>query len=58
VPEDGMEQIPALVVERTMKVQEVILRATAKKIGWIQVSGDSVVFGSVGIYRRTVREEI
>jgi len=27
-----MEQIPAMEVERTMKVQEVILRALAKKI--------------------------
>jgi hypothetical protein len=33
-PEDGMEQIPAAEVERTMKVQEVILRALAKKITW------------------------
>ena len=29
-----MEQIPAGEVERTMKVQEVILRAIARKITW------------------------
>jgi hypothetical protein len=30
-PEDGIEQIPAGELERTMKVQEVILRAMGKK---------------------------
>ena len=33
-----MEQIPAGKVERTMKVQEVILRAMAKKITWWQAA--------------------
>jgi hypothetical protein len=33
-----MEQIPAGEVERTMKVQEVILRAMAKKITWWQAA--------------------
>jgi len=33
-----MEQIPAGEVERTMKVQEVILRAIAKKITWWQAA--------------------
>jgi hypothetical protein len=35
-PEDGMEQIPAGELERTMKVQKVILRAMGKKITWWQ----------------------
>jgi hypothetical protein len=32
MPEGGMQQIPLAEMERTMKVQEVILRAMAKKI--------------------------
>jgi hypothetical protein len=35
VPDDGMEQIPRAEWERTMKVQEVYMRAMAKKITWI-----------------------
>jgi hypothetical protein len=33
-----MEQIPAAKWERTMKVQEVILRAMAEKITWWQTA--------------------
>lgn len=44
-----MEQIPAREVERTMKVQEVILRAMAKKISWMQAAE------ILGISDRTMR---
>jgi transposase len=44
-----MEQIPAAEVERTMKVQEVILRALAKKITWWQAAE------ILGISERTMR---
>jgi hypothetical protein len=33
-----MEQIPAAELERVMRVQDVILRATAKKITWWQAA--------------------
>jgi hypothetical protein len=32
MPEDDMEQIPQAELDRSMKMQEVILRAMAKKI--------------------------
>jgi hypothetical protein len=48
-PEDGMEQIPARELERTMKVQEVILRAIAKKIMWWQAAE------ILGVSERTMR---
>lgn len=44
-----MEQIPATEAERTMKVQEVILRAIAKKISWWQAAE------ILGISERTMR---
>lgn len=44
-----MEQIPAGEVERTMKVQEVILRAMAKKITWWQAAE------ILGVSPRTMR---
>lgn len=44
-----MEQIPAGEVERTMKVQEVILRAMAKKITWWQAAE------ILGVSERTMR---
>jgi transposase len=44
-----MEQIPARELERTMKVQEVILRALAKKISWWQAAE------ILGISERTMR---
>src|SRR5690242_5399250 len=44
-----MEQIPAGEAERTMKVQEVILRALAKKITWWQAAE------ILGISERTMR---
>lgn len=44
-----MEQIPVAEVERTMKVQEVILRAMAKKITWWQAAE------ILGISNRTMR---
>jgi len=44
-----MEQIPAGEVERTMKVQEVILRALAKKITWWQAAE------ILGVSPRTMR---
>jgi transposase len=44
-----MEQIPATEAERTMKVQEVILRAMAKKISWWQAAE------ILGISERTMR---
>jgi len=44
-----MEQIPAREVERTMKVQEVILRALAKKISWMQAAE------ILGVSDRTMR---
>jgi transposase len=44
-----MEQIPAAEWERTMKVQEVILRAMAKKITWWQAAE------ILGISNRTMR---
>jgi transposase len=44
-----MEQIPLAEVERTMKVQEVILRAMAKKITWWQAAE------ILGISNRTMR---
>jgi len=36
-----METYPRAAVERAMKIQEVILRAVAKKINWTQ-AGDSI----------------
>jgi hypothetical protein len=44
-----MEQIPATEAERAMKVQEVILRAMAKKISWWQAAE------ILGISERTMR---
>ena len=44
-----MEQIPVAELERTMKVQEVILRAMAKKITWWQAAE------ILGISNRTMR---
>src|SRR5258705_5096746 len=44
-----MEQIPAAEAERTMKVQEIILRAMAKKITWWQAAS------ILGISERTMR---
>jgi transposase len=44
-----MEQIPARELERTMKVQEVILRALAKKMTWWQAAE------ILGISERTMR---
>ena len=44
-----MEQIPAGEVERTMKVQEVILRAIAKKISWWEAAE------ILGVSPRTMR---
>src|SRR5262245_35315609 len=44
-----MEQIPVTELERTMKVQEVILRAMAKKITWWQAAE------ILGISNRTMR---
>src|SRR5262249_40063096 len=44
-----MEQIPAGEAERAMKVQEVILRAMAKKISWWQAAE------ILGISERTMR---
>ena len=44
-----MEQIPAGEVERTMKVQEVILRAMAKKMTWWQAAE------ILGVSPRTMR---
>ena len=44
-----MGQIPATEAERTMKVQEVILRAMAKKISWWQAAE------ILGISERTMR---
>jgi transposase len=49
LPEGGMEQIPLAEMERTMKVQEVILRAMAKKITWWQAAE------ILGISNRTMR---
>jgi hypothetical protein len=34
-----LETNPRAAVERAMKVQEVILRAMAKKIAWLQAAG-------------------
>jgi transposase len=48
-PEDGMEQIPVAELERTMKMQEVMLRAMAKKITWWQAAE------ILGISNRTMR---
>jgi hypothetical protein len=45
-----MEQIPAREVERTMKVQEVILRALAEKISWMQAAAEIL-----GVSDRTMR---
>src|SRR5215471_15113137 len=45
-----MEQIPATEAERTMKVQEVILRTMAKKINWWQAAE------ILGISNRTMRQ--
>ena len=44
-----MEQIPATEAERTMKVQDVILRALAKKITWWQAAE------ILGVSDRTIR---
>jgi transposase len=44
-----MEQIPVAELERTMKVQEVILRAMAKKITWWQAAE------ILGVSNRTIR---
>src|SRR5262247_4431717 len=49
MPEDGMEQIPLAELERTMTMQEVILRAMAKKITWWQAAE------ILGISNRTMR---
>jgi transposase len=49
VPENGMEQIPRAEWERTMKVQEGILRAMAKKITFWQAAE------ILGISNRTMR---
>ena len=48
-PEDGIEQISKAEWERTMKVQEVILRTMAKKINWWQAAE------ILGISNRTMR---
>src|SRR5215831_673367 len=49
MPEEGMQQIPLAEMERTMKMQEVILRAMAKKITWWQAAE------ILGISNRTMR---
>jgi hypothetical protein len=46
---DGMEGIPLAELERTMKMQEVILQAMAKKITWWQAAE------ILGISNRTMR---
>ena len=47
--EDGMEQIPAAEMERVMRVQDVMLQATARKITWWQAAE------ILGISVRTMR---
>jgi transposase len=44
-----MEQVPARELERTMKVQEVVLRAIGKKITWWQAAE------ILGVSERTMR---
>jgi hypothetical protein len=49
MPKDGMEQIPAAEMERVMRVQDVMLLATAQKITWWQAAE------ILGITVRTMR---
>jgi transposase len=49
MPEDGMERIPKAEVERVMRVQDIMLQATAKKITWWQAAD------ILGISVRTMR---
>src|SRR5215468_10385873 len=49
MPEDGMEHIPAAEMERVMRVQDVMLQATARKITWWQAAE------ILGISVRTMR---
>jgi transposase len=50
MPEDGMEQIPAGELERSVKVQDVMLKAIAKKITWWQAA--EILGGSERTMRR------
>ena len=49
MPEDGMEQIPAGELERSVKVQDVMLKAIANKITWWQAAE------ILGVRERTMR---
>jgi hypothetical protein len=44
----SMESYPRAAVERAMKVQEVILRAMAKKINWLQAAACPGGIGRAG----------